>query len=398
MASFYRDSARNGWRVQVYVRGVRRKLWVGPVSKSAARAIAAHLDAINLARDTGTSPPEASRLWLGSVCDRIRNRLAAWGLIAQMQARQDVPRQLGAYLQRVIDRRDDVSPSTITRWKNVRRRMIDQLGADTALAAITAGDAASFARWARANIPSHSHSGKTISDARQFFKCAIDDRLISENPFASINASQQHNRAREAYLTREDAQTLIGLADPYYAALIACARFGGLRIPSEPLLLLWEHIDWSNSRITITAPKTKTTRVIPIFAELLPHLRALHEMAPDGSVYVFDRHRSTAHRVYRATLQRLIERAGLTAWPKLWMNQRASCRTDLLARFPTHVVNTWLGHSGKVGAAHYDRITPDDFAAAVGSPVGSPARIRPLPPAQKDASRPAKHSKSKATG
>lgn len=394
MASFYRDSSRNGWRVQVYVRGVRRKLWLGPVSKSAARSVAAHLDAINLARDTGTLTPEASRLWLASICDRIRNQLACWGLVDQLAARRDVPRQLGPYIQYLIDGRNDLSASALTRWKNVKLRLCAQLGAESALSAITVSDAARFARWARANIPSHSHSGKTISDARQFFKSAIADRLISDNPFSGIDSSQRHNRDREAYITRDDAHRIIAKADPHYAALIACARFGGLRVPSEALQLEWSHIDWDANRIAIMEKKTRA-RTIPLFPELLPHLLTLQEMAPDGAVYVFDRHRSTAARVYRATLQRLIARAGLKDWPKLWMNQRASCRTDLLAKFPTHVVNAWLGHSGKVGAAHYDRVTPDDYAAAVGSPVGSQCRVLPPPAALPKSKRAGKTRKPK---
>lgn len=369
MASIYRHDSRNGWRVQIYVRGVRRKLWLGPVAKSSARAVAAHLDAIVLARDTGTVPPAESRRWLTSISDRLRNRLAAWGLIEQQQASKCVDRTLGPYLQSIIDSRADWSHRTKSRMAQVRQRLIQQLGADTALAAITPGDAQRFARWCRSNITSHSHSGKTISDARQLFKCAIADRILADNPFLAIDSSQAHDKSRAAYVPAADVERLIALADPFYAALIACARYGGLRIPSEPLQLQWTDINWETGRLVVTSPKLihhEPTRVVPLFPELRPHLDLLHDLAPDGSHHIFDRYRGTGAKVYRSALERLIKRAGLKQWPKLWMNLRASCRTDLLERFPSHVVDAWLGHSAAVGSKHYDRIHDGHFDLACG--------------------------------
>lgn len=368
MASIYPDSSRNGWRVQLYVRGVRRKLWIGPISKSAARAVAVHLDNINRARDTGTVAPADTRRWLVGISPRIRNRLAAWGLVDQQAAAKSLPRTLGAYTQAHIDSRDDWKASSRRRMSHVRRKLTQQLGPDTPLAAITPGDAQRFARWCRSNLSSQSHSGKTIADARQFFKAAIDDRLIAENPFAGIDSSQAHDKAREAYVTRESADALIALADPYYAAVIASARYGGLRVPSEPLELTWTDIDWATNRFQVRSSKLakhhNAVRTVPLFPELRPHLELLFELAPDGAQRPFARYRSTAGSAYRQMLERLIKRAGIPQWPKLWMNLRASCRTDLLERFPSHVVDAWLGHSGKVGAKHYDRIHDGHFAAA----------------------------------
>jgi integrase len=400
MASIYRDADRDGWRVQLYVRGVRRKLWLGPVPKSAAQHVATHLDNLNRARDTGTIPPAETRRWLSSISDRIRNRIAAWGLADQTQAAKNLERTLGAYVQSLIDGRDDWSKGTKSRMRNVRRLLVAQLGDDTALAGVTPGDAQRFARWCRSNIVSKSHSGKTIADARQIFKSAIADRLLADNPFMGIDTSQGHDKTRDAYLTPDDAAALIALADPYYAALIAAARFAGLRMPSEVLTLQWDQVNWETGRFVCTSPKLARhhpTRIVPLFAEFRPHLERLQELASDGSVFVFDRYRSTAARVYRAGLLRLIGRAGLQPWPKLWMNLRASCRTDLLEQFPAHVVNEWLGHSGKIGAKHYDRTHDAHFAAAVGSPVGSLSRVPSLPAAESEAKTPVKTRETRET-
>jgi hypothetical protein len=45
----------------------------------------------------------------------------------------------------------------------------------------------------------------------------------------------------------------------------------------------------------------------------------------------------------------IIKRAGLTPWPKLIQNLRASCETEWLdSGMPAHVVANWFGHSVKV--------------------------------------------------
>ena len=44
---------------------------------------------------------------------------------------------------------------------------------------------------------------------------------------------------------------------------------------------------------------------------------------------------------------------GHSLWPRLLQNLRASCTTDWVEKYPSHVVAKWLGHSPKVAAQHY---------------------------------------------
>ncbi len=60
----------------------------------------------------------------------------------------------------------------------------------------------------------------------------------------------------------------------------------------------------------------------------------------------------------------MITRAGVTAWPKLFQNLRASRATELLATFPAHVVNAWLGHTEDGAEAHYRIVTDQHYALA----------------------------------
>ena len=135
-------------------------------------------------------------------------------------------------------------------------------------------------------------------------------------------------------------------------------RYGGLRCPSEVLSLTWQNVDWEAGRIRVSSPKTehhpgKDSRLIPMFPELRPILEEAFGAAPLGAVYVVDERyrRSSQGKAgwrncnLRTTFEKIIRRAGLTPWPRLFHNLRSSCETELAERFPMHVVTAWLGHT-----------------------------------------------------
>lgn len=66
-------------------------------------------------------------------------------------------------------------------------------------------------------------------------------------------------------------------------------------------------------------------------------------------------------------MNRILDRAGVTAWPRLFHNLRASCQTDWQARFPLADVCRWIGNSPDVAARHYLTARDENFAAATRS-------------------------------
>ncbi len=83
----------------------------------------------------------------------------------------------------------------------------------------------------------------------------------------------------------------------------------------------------------MTSPKTehhdgKRARIVPLFPELVPHLRNAFEQAEEGEEFVITHTRDAGVNL-RTGLQRIIKRAGLAPWPKLWHNLRASRATEL---------------------------------------------------------------------
>ena len=88
--------------------------------------------------------------------------------------------------------------------------------------------------------------------------------------------------------------------------------------------------------MTVTSPKTehhpgKDCRVIPLFPELRAILEEAFEAAPEGAVYVVDeKYRKAAmgkagwrNCNLRTTFEKIVRRAGLTPWPRLFHNLRA---------------------------------------------------------------------------
>lgn len=369
MSSIYRDSLRDGWRVGLVVRGYHRKLWLGSVTKTQAAAIAKHLDQLKLAAETATAPAAETIRWTRAVSPRIRSQLAKWGLIELGPSSAEIPRSLGGYSAFYLAGRSDTKTTTTARWRNVRNKLLEHWPESTSISAITPGDCDRFAKSIRKRHKP-SHAGKLIADARQLFAAAVRDRLLEINPMAGIDAAAPHDRSRESYITPEASRKIIAACDPQLACLFALARFGGLRVPSEPLAMRLTDVDLPSGRFTIPDGKTGS-RVVPISPELRPHLERLHDLAPPGSVWLFGHGRSAAATLWRKQLGNVLTRLALEPWPKRWQNLRASCRTDLEHRFPDHVINAWLGHSSKIGAKHYTRVHDSHFAAACGATGGA---------------------------
>lgn len=61
-----------------------------------------------------------------------------------------------------------------------------------------------------------------------------------------------------------------------------------------------------------------------------------------------------------------------TLWPRLLQNLRASCATDWVEKYPSHVVAKWLGHSPKVAAQHYLMSRDHHFEDVVGTDDSRP--------------------------
>jgi len=98
-------------------------------------------------------------------------------------------------------------------------------------------------------------------------------------------------------------------------------------------------------------------RSCPIFPELRSILDEAFEIFGDKSEYVVaaPQYRAAANTVMgwknsnlRTEMTRLLRRAGVSGWPRLFHSMRASRQTELQREFPLHVVCSWLGNSPRI--------------------------------------------------
>ena len=66
----------------------------------------------------------------------------------------------------------------------------------------------------------------------------------------------------------------------------------------------------------------------------------------------------------RTQFERLVKRAGLKPWPRLFHNLWASRETELAKEYPIHVVTAWLGNTPRIALKHYLQLTAADFEKA----------------------------------
>jgi integrase len=226
--------------------------------------------------------------------------------------------------------------------------------------------------------------------------------LIGENPFEGVKAAAAGIKDRQRFVTREETELVLAACpDHHWKVIVALARYGGLRCPSEVLSLRWQDVLWDTDRIVVTSPKTehhagKASRTIPLFPELRKILDDAFDLAPDGAVYVVDeKFRKSAmgpagwmNANLRTTFEKIVKRAGLTPWPRLFHNLRASRETELVEKYPVQVVTSWLGNTPSVAMRHYLMTTDEHFDAAVkGDEPAADAAAQE--PAQKAAQNPA---------
>src|SRR5207248_1826841 len=98
---------------------------------------------------------------------------------------------------------------------------------------------------------------------------------------------------------------------------------------------------------------------------LLEQALGEQQVRGDQSEFVIVRHRDRNSNL-RTHMHRIIRKAGLEPWPKLFHNLRSSRQTELAAVYPIKDVCAWLGNSPVVAMKHYRQESDENFAKAAG--------------------------------
>ena len=359
--------------------GQRKAIRLGKMSQETGQAVKVKVERLVAASISGHAVDNETANWVSELGSVLADKLAAVGLIPQRETKLE---KLGEFIDAYIKTRKDAKPGTLTIWRQGKENLLAFFGADKSLPEVTHGDADEYritltTRKAKNGTDrklSPQQADKLLRFAKLIFRAAKRKELISESPFSDVEIKFA-DVEDASFVSHEDTQKLVdACSDWRWRIIVALSRFGGLRCPSEVLSLRRTDIDWKRERMTVLSPKTehhpgKASRVIPIFAELRPYLLEACEQAPEGAVCVVSdemRRRADGPDGWvnvnlRTTMQKIVKRAGLTPWKRLFHNLRASRQTELEERFPSHVVCKWMGNSQRVARKNYLKVTDEHF-------------------------------------
>jgi integrase len=372
MASITREP--NGRRLIQFMGpdGKRKSIRLGKVSQRIAEEIKVKVEHLLAAATSGYAIDNETAQWLAKIGNDLADKLAAANLMPQRASASLKP-----FLDCLIAQRSDLKLSTLRNLKAAKDRLVEFFGPDKNRREINSGDADAWLIWLREKYAKGT-AGRTVRRAKQLFRAALRKKLILENPFSDVKGPSEANEARKFFVTKETAfRVLEACPNLEWQLLFALSRFGGLRCPSEHLGLKWADVDWARNRFWVSSPKTEhheghEGRWVPLFPELRAYLEQAFDLAEPGTVYIVNRYRDTNSNL-RTQLMRIIKRAGLAPWPKLFQNLRASRETELAEQYPIHVVCKWIGHAAKIAEKHYLQVRDEYFDLAAKGAAGSDA-------------------------
>ncbi len=319
--------------------------------------------------------------WLSELDDEQHLKLSDAGLVSPRHKPQSEDRSLKQLVDRFMPTAATLKPTTQKKLQQVCDALLryPRFNEQTPVASITRGDAKEFVAWMHqhGNIRDKNRSEMSENTvrrrtgiAKQIFTFAIECKWIQENPFDGLVCTVMPNEDRMYFVTQAAISQVIEMApDAHFRAVIALARFGGLRIPSELSKLKWADVDFAGGRMLIHAPKTehhkgKATRFVPLFPELRPYLEDLRRINNEATPNALVIHDAAMGKNYNRRVGQIVVKSGLEVWPKLFQNLRASRETELLAHYPVKDVCGWIGNSQAVAMRHYAMMNDAMFVKA----------------------------------
>lgn len=393
MASLTKDGPKK-WRIEyVNGQGKRRPIRFSGITPKDAKTLLNLVERLISAKAFGSGIDPHDVKILASLPDKIHQRLAKHGLVESRTPKPEPAAvhvfTLKEFLQDHIDhgrtsKGQRAAESTIMKWVGTKRFLVDLLGADKDIAAITPEDAHQFRVWLdhrrikkTPDIPggqpmAENAKRKHMANCKMFFGAAMRRGLVSSNPFEFQVSGTTANRSRDYFLKLSDTRKIIEAApDAQWRLLTALWRLGGLR-KMEVFNLTWGDILWTQGKFRVRSTKTEhiegcEMRYVPI-RDLLPYFEDAMQAVLSPGARSLPATKSVVTRFSGSNtnldkpFKMIIEAAGLVPWPKLFQNMRASCETQWLKDGErADLVANWIGHSVKVQRLNYVQETEEDI-------------------------------------
>lgn len=275
---------------------------------------------------------------------------------------------------------------TLNTKETTFKHVFEYWGRDRDAATLTPKDAQGYINWLSTQAAVRGREEQGYSQAtkaadikvlRAVWNWARKAGLLANDPFSEIKRPGFVNAERSYYVDGDKARRVLDACPSQeWRALFALYRFGGLRA-NEALILRWRDVDFEAGRLTIRSPKTERNgrgaRVAPLFPRLRQELEAWRDEAEkqgltaDEDARVIARYSPGSNA--GTSLKKIILKAGLTPWPRLLQNLRASAATDISQECGPINESAWLGHSPLVSLQHYQQSTQGAFKDALAKDI-----------------------------
>ncbi|MGL6225017.1 MAG: phage integrase SAM-like domain-containing protein [Thermoguttaceae bacterium] len=373
--------------------GIRRNVYLGMLPDYEYEFYKRNLEKMVHSYQLGSPNRDVSLSnWLQGIDDDLHAKIAKAGLCKE-RATGTLLGLVGGFIER---RKPTVKKSTMVCYEQAKKKMLSFFGEKRNPQTITKEEAQKFATYLRGVLQAEATVDKVMRQVKVLFNDAVELELIKENVFKRIRTNGNPDENRNEYLSQDTIDNIIenGCPNAEWRLLLALLRYGGMRMPSETMLLRWQDVDFTGEKnwlgnkkpaIRFRTEKTKHhrgggMRTIPIFGKILPHLEDVSELATARATqtgkpepYVFWTmlppdirldEVSRGRKNFRTCFCKILKRMNLDPWPKLFQNLRRSCRNDLerCGAFTPKTIDAMLGHSSDVAAKHYSDVLPDDFS------------------------------------
>lgn len=366
------------FNIRATVGGKRHGIFLANVGREVAEDARDRITKIERCVDNGIEPATAERQWLAGLSDELHAKVAAAGLVESRKPLVVVaPKTLGDAVKQFY-LTVDAKPQTRAAYRQGTDCLVEYFTARVPLASVRAEDAEKFAGRLRAEKLARATISKRLRVIKHLFGMCVRLGWISANPFAAVKPGKQTNPERLEFIEGELVKRMMQHATPEWRVILALARWGGVRTPSETFSLQWAHVDLAGGRLRVPSPKTaeqgKPFRHLPLFPELRGPLEELEAITPAGTEFVITTYRDAATNL-RTQAERIAARAGVNLPAKFFQNCRASRVTELHRKHGSKAATEWIGHTKAVALSHYMMTMEADWQEAVATPTPTPPGV-----------------------
>ena len=198
---------------------------------------------------------------------------------------------------------------------------------------------------------------------------AVEWRCLNDHPLKHFQKLKNDNAREVRYLTVEEIDKLLAIADPFMQKVVRILLNTGMR-RGELFFLEWEDIDFQNKLIKVQSkpetgfhPKSYKSRSIPMNADVEKILMDL----PQRGKYIFDNGQNQplhADIWYWRHLNEILKRAGIRN-ASLHTLRHTFASYLVMSGVDLRTVQKLMGHSTIKVTERYSHLSPDHRTRAV---------------------------------